>query len=128
MTDLRDLSDVKVGDTLYDSGIRSDTRQNRKPRTLYVHKVARKYIYASTSETFDPKSYTNEKIDRTFGRTEGWMGYTVYRSEEHYKEMMYRKELCAKIQPMFGTAYTVNVPEITTEKLKTIAAILGIEE
>lgn len=42
-----DLSDVKVGDTLYDAGIRSDHRQNRNPKTLYVQKVARQYLYAS---------------------------------------------------------------------------------
>ena len=39
-----DLSDVKVGDTLYDAGIRSDQRQNRNPKTLYVQKVARQYL------------------------------------------------------------------------------------
>ncbi|UQJ95632.1 hypothetical protein ALHIDCOG_00244 [Klebsiella phage CPRSB] len=34
-----DLSDVKVGDTLYDAGIRSDHRQNRNPNPFMYKKL-----------------------------------------------------------------------------------------
>lgn len=123
-----DLSDVKVGDTLYDAGIRSDQRQNRNPKTLYVQKVARQYLYASFRPEDGSDCCTNIKIKRNSGWAEGWMGYQLYRSEEEYKEMVYRRDLCDKIKKVFGNSYGgTNIPDITTAELRGIAKTLKVE-
>ena len=122
-----DLSDVKVGDTLYDAGIRSDQRQNRNPKTLYVQKVARQYLYASFRPEDGSDCCTNIKIKRNSGWAEGWMGYQLYRSEEEYKEMVYRHDLCDKIKKVFGNSYGTNIPDITTAELRGIAKTLKVE-
>lgn len=122
-----DLSDVKVGDTLYDAGIRSDQRQNRNPKTLYVQKVARQYLYASFRPEDGSDCCTNIKIKRNSGWAEGWMGYQLYRSEEEYKEMVYRRDLCDKIKKVFGNSYGTNIPDITTAELRWIAKTLKVE-
>lgn len=123
------LTDVKVGDTVYDPGHRGyDNRRQVKPRILYVHKVARQYLYASPNPTeTNLKSYSVEKLDRETGSSNDWNGIKVYRSEEAYKEKLYREELCAKIKSVFGQTYGVTVPDITTDQLKEIAKTLGVE-
>lgn len=117
-----------VGDTLYDNGERGDNRQNRKPRILYVIKKGRDYLYASPNKDAKLTDYNVDKISIEKGWVSGWMGYTVYLSEEDYKEQLYRKELSKQIHAVFGSAYSVTVPDVTTEDLVKIATILGINK
>lgn len=125
---MKKLAGVGVGDTLYDSGIRRDTRQNNKPRTLHVIKKGREYVYASQYKDAKPTDYSVEKISIKSGWVDGWMGYQIYLSEEDYKEREYRKELSKQIHAVFGSAYSVTVPDVTTEDLVKIATILGINK
>lgn len=126
----KDLTDVKVGDTLYDPGERLyNTRKTANPREFHVLKVARQYLYASTDKDADLKSWNIEKVDRKTGLTSGsggWGGFYMYRSEAVYKEIQYRAELSEKIRKEFGS-HAVVVPEITTAELRGIAKILGVE-
>lgn len=128
---MKDLSDVKVGDTLYEPGIHQDHRIKRKPQTFYVLKVARQYLYASADkDETDIKKYSTEKIDRKTGRTvgmNGWFEQQFYRSKEEYDEVIYRRELVEKIKLEFGREHRVVVPDITTEELQGIAKTLGVE-
>lgn len=61
-----DLTDVKVGDTLFDPGIRRYSHHKTpRPRTLYVIKVARQYLYASEDPNItDIKDFRVERLDR----------------------------------------------------------------
>lgn len=129
MTDLRDLSDVKVGDTLYDPGVSQyNNRKTVNPRVFHVIKVARQYLYASPNKNADLKDWNVEKVDRKCGLTSGTGGgFYMYRSKTVYDEIQYRVMLSEKIRKEFGS-HSVRVPEITTENLKAIAAILRIEE
>ncbi|WP_431608326.1 hypothetical protein [Enterobacter asburiae] len=127
----KDLTDVKVGDTLYDPGERLyNTRKTANPREFHVLKVARQYLYASTDKDADLKSWNIEKVDRKTGLTSGsgggWGGFYMYRSEAVYKEIQYRAELSEKIRKEFGS-HSVVVPEITTAELRGIAKTLGVE-
>ncbi|AGJ71536.1 hypothetical protein Lw1_gp128 [Escherichia phage Lw1] len=131
MNNLKDLTDVKVGDTIYDPGTRNyNNRRVENPRVFHVIKVARQYLYASTNKDADAKDWNVEKVDRKCGLTSGsgggWGGFYMYRSETVYNEIQYRTELCEKIRKEFGTHYVV-VPEIATFQLKDIAKTLGIE-
>lgn len=129
MTDLRDLSDVKVGDTLYDPGVSQyNNRKTVNPRVFHVIKVARQYLYASPNKNADLKDWNVEKVDRKCGLTSGTGGgFYMYRSKTVYDEIQYRVMLSEKIRKEFGS-HSVRVPKITTENLKAIAAILRIEE
>lgn len=126
----KDLTDVKVGDTLYDPGERSyNTRKTANPHEFHVLKVARQYLYASTDKDADLKSWKIEKVDRKTGLTSGgggWGGFYMYRSEAVYKEIQYRAELSEKIRKEFGS-HAVVVPEITTAELRGIAKTMGVE-
>lgn len=126
-----DLTDVKVGDTLFDPGIRRiGYNKTPRPRTLHVFKVARQYLYASEDPNItDIKDFRVERLDRKTGSTNDWNNHTqVYRSEADYKEHLYRIELAGKIKSMFGREhYSVNVPDITTAELRGIAKTLGVE-
>lgn len=128
---LKDLTDVKVGDTLYDSGEkRYNHHKTAKPREFHVIKVARQYLYASTDKDADLKSWSVEKVDRKTGLTAGggggWGGFYLYRSEAVYNEIQYRAQLSEKIRKEFGS-HAVVVPEITTAELRGIAKTLGVE-
>ncbi|QFR55717.1 hypothetical protein JC221_071 [Yersinia phage JC221] len=128
---MTDLTDVKVGDTLFDSGVRTYGRNKQRTRVLHVIKVARQYLYASEDQDVtDIKDFRVEKIDRKEGRSvglNGWGGMTVYRSEADYNEAVYRVELCGKIKAEFGREHALRVPEITTAELRGIAKTLGVE-
>jgi len=132
MTDIRDLTDVKAGDTLFDPGeSRYNNRKHGQPRLFHVFKVARQYLYASTEkDVTDIKHWSVEKVDRKSGLTAGsgggWGGFYLYRSEAVHSEIKYRAELCDKIRKEFGTN-SVRVPEITTDELRGIAKTLGVE-
>ncbi|AIK68071.1 hypothetical protein CPTMiller_00135 [Citrobacter phage Miller] len=132
MTDLRDLSDVKVGDTLYDPGVSQyNNRKTANPRVFHVIKVARQYLYASpNNKNADLKDWNVEKVDRKCGLTSGtgggWGGFYMYRSKTVYDEIQYRVMLSEKIRKEFGS-HSVRVPEIATFQLKDIAKMLGID-
>lgn len=128
---MRNFRDVKVGDTLYDSGVRSDSRQTKDPIFLYVVKVARQYIYANPIYANQNKcteiNYSTHKIDRASGLADGWQGFRVYHNEEEFKEIEYRRELCARIAKEFVSGYVARVPDVTTAELQQIAQILKVD-
>lgn len=127
---MTDLTDVKVGDTLSDPGIRRYSHHNTpRPRTLHVIKVARQYLYASEDPNItDIKDFRVERLDRKTGSANDWNNHTQgYHSEDEYKEHLYRIELAGKIKAEFGNGHTVNVPNITTAELRGIAKTLGVE-
>lgn len=127
---MTDLTDVKVGDTLFDPGIRRYSHHNTpRPRTLHVIKVARQYLYASEDPNItDIKDFRVERLERKTGFANDWNNHTQgYHSEDEYKEHLYRIELAGKIKAEFGNGHTVNVPNITTAELRGIAKTLGVE-
>lgn len=127
---MTDLTDVKVGDTLFDPGIRRYSHHNTpRPRTLHVIKVARQYLYASEDPNItDIKDFRVERLDRKTGSANDWNNHTQgYHSEDEYKEHLYRIELAGKIKAEFGREHSVNVPNITTAELRGIAKTLGVE-
>ena len=123
---MSNFRDVKVGDTLYDSGVRNDSRHIKDPRVLYVVKVARQYIYANRTNRSEV-DYNTHKIDRDSGWADGWQGFPVYHNEEEFKEIEYRRELCARITKEFASGYVVRVPDVTTAELQQIAQILKVD-
>lgn len=128
---MTDLTDVKVGDTLFDPGIRRHSHHNNtpKPRTLHVIKVARQYLYASENPTItDIKDFRVERLDRKTGSSNDWNSHTQgYHSEDEYKEHLYRIELTDKIKAVFGREHVTRVSDITTAELRGIAKTLGVE-
>lgn len=125
-----DLTDVKVGDTLFDPGIRRYSHHNTpRPRTLHVIKVARQYLYASEDPNItDIKDFRVERLDRKTGSANDWNNHTQgYHSEDEYKEHLYRIELTDKIKEVFGRGHVTRVPDITTAELRGIAKTLGVE-
>lgn len=117
------LKDVKVGDKLYDAGVRSDRRLIREPVELTVTKVARKYLYA-TGYSFDEL-----KIDRDTGYTaRDWDNFQVYLSKEHFEDRELCKSLSEKIANIFGP-FGRTVPEgVTSPQLQNILDILEGKE
>lgn len=126
-----DLTDVKVGDTLFDPDTRrTGYNKTPRPRTLHVFKVARQYLYASEDPNItDIKDFRVERLDRKTGSANDWNNHTqAYRSEADYKEHLYRVELAGKIKAEFGRReHIINVPNITTAELRGIAKTLGVE-
>lgn len=125
-----DLTDVKVGDTLFDPGIRRYSHHNTpRPRILHVIKVARQYLYASEDPNItDIKDFRVERLDRKTGSANDWNNHTQgYHSEDEYKEHLYRIELTDKIKDAFGRGHVTRVPNITTAELRGIAKTLGVE-
>lgn len=127
---MTDLTDVKVGDTLYDPDVRRYTRSyTPRPRTLHVIKVARQYLYASEDpDITDIKDFRVTRLERKTGTTNEWNNHTqAYHNEDEYKEHLYRIELAGKIKAEFGREHCTNVPNITTAELRGIAKTLGVE-
>lgn len=125
-----DLTDVKVGDTLFDPGIRRYSHHNTpRPRTLHVIKVARQYLYASEDPNItDIKDFRVERLERKTGSANDWNNHTQgYHSEDEYKEHLYRIELAGKIRTEFGREHCGRVPNITTAELRGIAKTMGVE-
>lgn len=117
------LMNVKVGDKLYDAGIRKDSRITRDPVELTVTKVARLYLYATG------RSFSELKISRVDGRTHrDWDNFTVYRSKEQFDDRILCKELSTKIVKHFGT-YGSGVPgNMNSDQLQKILDILEGKE
>ena len=117
------LMDVKVGDTLYDPGVRKNSRITRDPVELTVTKVARLYLYATG------RSFENLKIGRDNGFTHrDFDNFTVYRSKEQFDDRDLCKQISGKIVKHFGT-YGAGVPgNVNSEQLQKILDILEGKE
>lgn len=105
------LMDVKVGDELYDSGIRSDRRLQQSERVFIVEKVARKYITAAEP---DNKYGMTVQIDRETGRLKAdWNSHVFYRSKDDYIAQLRRRKICSALNSAFigyGTNLFEGVP------------------
>lgn len=128
------LSHIKVGDTLYDPAEPAPGRsQTRKPQLYYVHKVGKKYITAGYNPVYDESEsalfiMVDKKTARVGKGLNAWNGFRVFESKEKYEEFAYRHVISEKIKNEFVSTYTTYVPDVSTEQLKQIAKILGIEE
>jgi len=117
------LMDVKVGDTLYDCGVRRDSRMTRDPVELTVTKVARTYLYATG------RSFSELKICRENGYTHrDWDNFTVYRSKEQFLDRALCKELSGKIVKHFGIHGTGVPGNLGSDQLQKILDILEGKE
>lgn len=105
------LMDVKVGDPLYDSGIRSDRRLQQRERIYIVEKVARKYITAVDPDSRD--GFTVQ-VDRETGRLKAdWNSHQFYRSKDEYIATLRRRKICVALNSAFvgyGTNLFEGVP------------------
>ena len=103
-----DLMDVKVGDELYDSGIRSDRRNGRNESFYEVTKVARKYITAVGKGEYNQEV----QIDRETGRLKAdWNSHVFYRSKDDYITLLRRRrKICVALNSAF-VGYSKNLFE-----------------
>lgn len=120
------LLDKKVGDTVYDSGKRSDHRMNRSYSTVYeVIKVARKYM--TVVEVGSGRDFQIQ-IDRETGFLKAeWGAYRFYASKEAYEAEKERRHICVALKDQF-IGYGVPLFEgISNEDVLQAMKLLGIK-
>lgn len=120
-----DLMDKKVGDTVYDSGKRSDHRMNRSYTSVYeVVKVARKYLTAV--EVGSNRDFQIQ-IDRETGYLKAeWGAYRFYASKEAYDAETERRKICVALKEQFLGYGTPLFEGVSNEDLLEAMRLLQI--